>query len=234
MKRRASWANYVSTGSRLHFQTLEPQFTGMATSNTFPGIAALALVVIALSERRRGRPAVPMCVAAAAVAPRCQFAPLLPFVPLAARGHPLFQAVRVLAHIGQLVLLMVAILAGYGVAVLQRGWHHQRSWPLAAAMLLVIVIGEALRAPIGYTWFEGVPKRLRRACQGAGRRSSPKRRSHSAAVVPERALHGERTRHWQPILNGYSGFGRRRTNGSYEAMRTFPSDESLLALSSSA
>src|SRR4029453_19007168 len=45
----ASWANYVSTGSRLHFQTWSRQFTGLATSNTFPGIAALALAVFALS-----------------------------------------------------------------------------------------------------------------------------------------------------------------------------------------
>jgi hypothetical protein len=112
----ASWANYVSTGSRLHFQTWSRQFNGLATSNTFPGIAALALVVIALSERRSAAdPRFRMCVVAAAGCAAVSFAPLLPFYRSLHAIIPVFQAVRVLAHIGQMVLLMIAILAGYGV-----------------------------------------------------------------------------------------------------------------------
>ena len=121
----ASWANYVSTGSRLHFQSWSRHFTGLATSNTFPGIAALALVVIALSERQSAAdPRFRMCAVVAAGCVAVSFAPLLPFYRSLHAAIPLFQAVRVLAHIGQLVLLMVAILAGYGVTVLQRGWTH--------------------------------------------------------------------------------------------------------------
>jgi len=228
----ASWANYVSTGSRLHFQTWSRQFTGLATSNTFPGIAALALVVIALSERRSAAdPRFRMCVVAAAGCAAVSFAPLLPFYRSLHAIIPLFQAVRVLAHIGQMVLLMIAILAGYGVAVLQRGWTHSRSWPLAATMLLVIVNGEALRAPIGYTWFDGVPKVYDALAREPG------------AIVAEAPFPiplqwflnapymVNATRHWQPLLNGYSGFRPPSYERSYEAMRTFPSDESLLALS---
>jgi hypothetical protein len=33
------------------------------------------------------------------------------------------------------------------------------------------------------------------------------------------------TRHWQPLLNGYSGFRPPSYERSYEAMQTFPSDE---------
>jgi len=43
------------------------------------------------------------------------------------------------------------------VATLQRAWTHARSWPVLAAGLVMLVNGEALRAPIGYTWFDGVP-----------------------------------------------------------------------------
>jgi len=228
----ASWANYVSTGSRLHFQSWSRQFTGMATSNTFPGIAALALVVIALSERnsaadRRFR----MCVIAAAGCAAVSFAPLLPFYRSLHAAIPLFQAVRVLAHIGQIVLLMVAILAGYGVAVLQRGWAQSRSWPLAAAMLLVIVNGEALRAPIGYTWFEGVPKVYDVLSREPGAVIA-----EAPFPIPQQWFLNapymvNATHHWQPMLNGYSGFRPPSYDRSYEAMRTFPSDESLLALS---
>jgi hypothetical protein len=38
------------------------------------------------------------------------------------------------------------------------------------------------------------------------------------------------TRHWHPLLNGYSGFRPPSYTRSYEAARTFPSDESLVAL----
>src|SRR4030095_2518588 len=89
-----------------------------------------------------------MCVVAAAGCAAVSFAPLVPFYRTLHATIPLFQAVRVLAHIGQFVLLMIAILAGYGVAVLQRGWTHPRSWPLAAGLLLVIVNGGAVRAAL--------------------------------------------------------------------------------------
>lgn len=227
----ASWANYVSTGSRLHFQSWSRQFAGTSTSNTFPGIAALTLVVIALSERRTSAdPRFRMCVIAAAGCAAVSFAPLLPFYRSLHATIPLFQAVRVLAHIGQLILLMIAILAGYGVAVLQRGWTHLRSWPLAATLLIVIVNGEALRAPIGYTWFGGVPKVYDLLA------------SEPDAIVAEAPFPIPQqwflnapymvnaTHHWRPLLNGYSGFRPRSYYRSYEAMRMFPSDESLLAL----
>jgi hypothetical protein len=228
----ASWANYVSTGSRLHFQSWSRQFTGLATSNTFPGIAALALVVIGISDRRNASdPRLRMCVAAAAGCAAVSFAPLLPFYGTLHAIVPLFQAVRVLAHIGLVVLLMIAILAGYGVAALQRAWTHSRSWPLAAAMVLVIVNGEALRAPIGYTWFDAVPKVYDVLA------------AEPAAIVAEAPFPIPQqwflnapymvnaTHHWRPLLNGYSGFRPPSYERSYEAMRTFPSDESLLALS---
>ena len=228
----ASWANYVSTGSRLHFRSWSRQFTALATSNTFPGIAALALVVIGISDRRNASdPRLRMCVVAAAGCAAVSFAPVLPFYGTLHVIVPLFQAVRVLAHIGLVVLLMVAILAGYGVAALQREWTHSRSWPLAAAMVLVIVNGEALRAPIGYTWFDGVPKVYDVLA------------AEPAAIVAEAPFPIPQqwflnapymvnaTHHWRPLLNGYSGFRPPSYDRSYEAMRTFPSDESLLALS---
>ena len=228
----ASWANYVSTGSRLHFQSWSRQFTGLATSNTFPGIAALALVVIGLSERRSAAdPRFRMCAVAAAGCAAVSFAPLLPFYRTLHATIPLFQAVRVLAHIGQFVLLMIAILAGYGVAVLQRGWTQSRSWPLAAALLLLIVNGEALRAPLGYTWFDGVPKVYDVLAREPGAIIA-----EAPFPIPQQWFLNapymvNATRHWKPLLNGYSGFRPPSYHRSYEAMRTFPSDESLLALS---
>jgi hypothetical protein len=134
------------------------------------------------------------------------------------------------AHLGQVVLLMIAVIAGYGVATLQQTWRHARSWPLAAAALVIIVNGEAMRAPIGYVWFDRVPQ-IYKVLE-----------SEPSAVIAELPfpmpsqwfLNGpymvNSTGHWRPMLNGYSGFRPASYERSYEAMREFPSDQSLLTL----
>ncbi len=202
-----------------------------STSATFPGIAALGLVAVALSERRnRSNPRFRMCVVIAGGCAAVSIAPLLPFYRVLHAVIPLFQAVRVLAHLGQIVLLMVAIIAGFGVATLQETWQQRRWWPLVAALILVVVNGEALRAPVGYTWFDGVPAVYDVLEQEPG------------AVVVElpfplpqqwflnTSYMVNSTRHWRPLLNGYSGFRPPSYYRAYEMTRGFPSDASLIGL----
>ena len=140
------------------------------------------------------------------------------------------RVVRVPAHLGQIVLLMIAVIAGFGVAGIERRWNRPRSWPAVAAILCALVNVEALRAPLGYTPFSEVP-----AIYGlfAG---------DKAAVVVELPLYSPRdwalnakymlnsTRHWRPMLNGYSGFRPGSYNETYDAIRGFPDDLSLVAL----
>jgi hypothetical protein len=171
-----------------------------------------------------------MCAGIAVGCGAVSVAPLLPFYRYLHAAIPLFQAVRVLAHLGQVVLLMIAVLAGYGVASLQHAWKHARSWPVVAVSLLVLVNGEALRAPMGYVWFDDVPAIYDVLATEPG------------AVVAEVPfpmpqqwfLNGQymvnSTRHWRPILNGYSGFRPESYYTSYEAMRGFPSEPSLMTL----
>jgi hypothetical protein len=226
----ASWANYLATGSRLHFARWSRDYSALATSNTFPGFAALALIVVALSDRRNiADRRFQMCAAAAVGCAAVSFAPLLPFYPALHSAIPLFQAVRVLPRIGQVVLLMIAVLAGFGVAALGRAWRP-RGWPFAVFAVLIVVNGEALRAPLGYSWFDGVPTVY----------DTLAREPHAVVVeapfpMPQQWFLNapymvNATRHWQPILNGYSGFRPVSYYRAYDAMRTFPSDESLLAL----
>jgi hypothetical protein len=227
----AGWANYLSTGSRLHFDAWSHAFVPMSTSTTFPGVAAIALMIVAFCDRRAtSDPRFRMCAFTAAGCVMVSIAPLLPFYWLLHRTIPLFQAVRVLAHIGQVVLLMIAVMAGYGVASLEQAWKYPRSWPAIAAVLVVLVNGEALRAPVGYTWFDRVPAVYDLLAKEPG------------AVVVEVPfplpqqwfLNGpymvNSTRHWRPLLNGYSGFRPGSYNESYAAMSSFPADESLIAL----
>jgi hypothetical protein len=228
----ASWVNYASTGSRVHFERWSRNFSARATSNTFPGFVALALIVVAFSDRRNtADPRFRMCAVAAAGCAAISFAPLLPFYRALHASIPLFQAVRVLAHIGQVVLLMVASLAGFGMASLARAWRHAPGWPAAVIAVVVLVNGEALRAPIGYTWFDGVPD-----VYDVLSKEPVAVVAEAPFPIPQQWFLNapymvNATRHWRPLLNGYSGFRPPSYERSYEAMRTFPSDESLLALS---
>ena len=82
-------------GIRLYFDRFSREFAGLATSNTFPGIAAVALIIIAWSDRRNSAdPRFRMAAAAAIGCAAVSFAPLLPSYPAIHEAVPLFQAVR--------------------------------------------------------------------------------------------------------------------------------------------
>jgi hypothetical protein len=226
----ATWQDYLATGARLHLGWSRP-YLSSAASYSFPGIAALVLAVIALTSRQfRGDPRVRMCAVAALGCIVVSLAGRAPFYPALHDLVPMLQAVRVQAHLGQLVLVMIALLAGFGVAALAHRAGGKKWWAAAAITLVVIVNAEALRAPVGYVWFEGVPQVY------DALRAEPR------AVVVEVPFPMPRqwflngpymvnsTRHWHPILNGYSGFRPDSYETSYEAAREFPSDQSLIRL----
>jgi hypothetical protein len=146
----ASSSNYLATASRVHLNWWSRPFLQESTSATFPGVIAIGLLIVAISDRGNTRnPRFRMCAVTAIGCVAVSVAPLMPFYPVLHAAMPLFQVVRVLAHLGQVVLLMLALLAGFGVATLQQTWRHARSWPVCAVLLLILVNGEALRAPIG-------------------------------------------------------------------------------------
>jgi hypothetical protein len=236
----ASWRNYLSTAARVHYTRWSKDASAGSTTYVFPGIAALALAGIGLADRRYRRdPRVRMVAAAAAGCVAMSFAPSWPFWRLMHAAIPLLQMVRAVNLIAQLALLFLAVLAGFGVAAIQ-GWLE--SWQPAspqrlrvgaavAVALVVIVNGEAFRAPIGFTWFDGVPKVYDVIAKAP------------AAVVIEEPFPMPQqwflnapsmvysTRYWRPMLNGYSGFRPASYDKAYEAARAFPSDDSLIALS---
>jgi hypothetical protein len=225
-------ANYLSTGARVHYAWWSHAFAGPATSYTFPGVIAVVLMALALSDRAtRSDARFRMCVVIAGGCIAVSAAPLLPFYPVLHAYVPLFQAVRVLPHIGEVVLLMVAVLAGFGVAAMPRWLHGGRLQTIAGVTLVLLVNVEATRAPLGLTWFDRVP-----AVYDVLARERGAIIAEAPFPIPQQwFLNGpymvNSTRHWRPLLNGYSGFRPASYEASYEAVRSFPSDESLLALS---
>ena len=225
------WPNYLSTGSRVHFDLWSHRFYDVSTSSAFPGVVAIVLAGLAIAwpESRRDT-RVRMCLVAAIGCVAVSMLPNTPIYPPLHRLIPLFRVVRVQAHIGQIVLLMVAVVAGFGVATLGRRWRNARTWPAVAVALCALVNLEALRAPFEYTPFSEIPSVYDTLAGEPG------------AVIVEFPFYAPRvfhangpymlnsTRHWRPMLNGYSGFRPASYDATYEAIDGFPDDRSLIAL----
>jgi hypothetical protein len=158
------------------------------------------------------------------------FGPALPGYATMYRWIPLLQAIRTVSRFGYLALVAIAILAGFGFASMRRRFDGAR-W-LTAATLAVLAAAQldAWSAPIGYvdaTRPSAAYDRLRR---------------EDAAIVaefpifsPERAFHNagymlNATRHWRPLINGYSGIIPASYGAHYDAVAAFPDARAIDAL----
>jgi hypothetical protein len=227
----ATWQNYVSTVSRFHYNLWSHRFVVAGTPPAFPGAAALAFIALVLvwPDTRRDR-RVHMCLAAAvgcgilSVLPRsAMFPALYPFIP----G---ITAVRVVANLEQIVLLMTATLAGFGVAGLGRRLGTRRFWPAAAMAIVLLVNLEARHAPLRLRMFTEIPSIYDVLAPARG------------AVIVELPFHPpdvffanagymlNSTRHWHPMLNGYSGYQPMSYVGTFNAIQGFPDQAALTAL----
>jgi len=223
--------SYLQTGSRLHWALWAESVWGLSPSAAFPGVLCLVLAGVAIASRgTRSDARLRMCAGGALGCFIISFVPRMPGYALVYRLIPLFSAVREPAHLDQFVVMMLAVVAAYGVVALERRWGTSARWPVVAVLLCVAVNAEALRAPLTYTPFTRIPPVYRVL---AGERS---------AVVVEIPFHNpdawfldgdymlNSTAHWRPILNGYSGFRPASYYDAYDAARDFPSVRSLAAL----
>lgn len=225
-----TWMDYLSTGSRLYFPLFAERYFNRTVTCTFPGFTALVLAAVALARRDTCRdPRVRMCAVAAVGCAAAAMAPQTPFFPALYTIIPLFRIVRVNAHLGQIVLLMLAVVAGFGALVLLRDRRRGSRMAIAVA-LVVLVNAEALRAPLDYEPFGSIPRVY----------DVLAREKH--AVVVEFPLYEPSlffgnvpymlasTRYWHPLLNGYSGFRPGSYDETFAAAKDFPGASALVAL----
>ncbi len=222
----ASVRDYLSTGALVHWGWSQHVWTGNAL---FPGVIATILALVAIVsgiawKDRRAR----MWLAIGVATFTLSLGTNVPFYGWLFRHVPLFDAIRAVNRFGQFALVALAALAGFGAAfVLARVGSRK----LAAAVglsLVALVNAEAWRGPIHYTAFEGIPP-LFRTLAGV--------RGAVVAYVPFWWFSGEiglngvymlaSTENWKPMLTGYSGFVPSSARRSIEALKSFPSDESL-------
>ncbi len=223
------WPDYLLTDGRLHHALWSHRFDLDARADAFPGITAILLVVVAVASKDTRRdPRVVMCAVAALGCAGVSMLPRAPFYPALHHAFVLFRLVRTPARLAQIVLLLVAVVAGFGVAALARRWRPAATW--GGVLICAAVNIEAIRAPIDYTPFTRIPPIYDTLAPIRG------------AVVAEIPLFPPReiffnadymlnsTRHWHPILNGHSGIRPDSYDETYRALARFPDAASLVAL----
>ena len=231
----AGWTDYLYTGSRLHFAWWSHRFSGSSDAN-FPGVAVTALALFGLAAGGLRDPRARMWLAAGAGSVALS---ALPHVPGFAWLHahvPALGAIRCYSRAGQMALVAVAVLAGYGTAALLARAARRRDTPqprlqpraVAGAILLVAAVNlEAVRAPLWYRPFPGIPGIYTRL------------RDEPRAVVAEMPFYDRQgffgnarymiyaTRHRHPLVNGYSGFAPPGFDRSAQLLRGFPGTAAL-------
>jgi hypothetical protein len=225
-KYSARWTDYLSTGSRLHFPLWSRHF--FAHDALFPGVMALALTGVALVRGtawrdRRAR----MCLAVALLAVALSFGPGFPPYAWLYQVVPLLQGIRGAARFGQLALVMIAAMAGFGMAeVLARVASPIRRAAVTVAVA-VIVTAETLMAPLWFFEYPGIPPIYDTLAR------LPRAVLVHVPMFDATFVHNNTgymlasTRHWHPMLNGYSGFIPPSFSIHMTELAGFPDERSL-------
>ena len=225
-KYSASWTDYLATGGRLHFAAWSrPYFRADAL---FPGVVALLLVGASVAagtawRDRRAR----MCLATTAAGVVLSFGPAFPPYEWLYQTVPLIQGVRGAARFGHLALVALAAVAGFGAADVLRRVRSDRWRAVLGAVLVAAVTGEALRAPLAFAEFKGIPAVYDTLARYDGAVLVHFPMFSRKFVHANSAYMLGSTRHWHPMLNGFSGFIPASYGQNGEALGGFPDDRSL-------
>ena len=226
----AHWQDYLATGARLHYQWWSHAFVN-GNAALFPGFIGLSLAVVAIATGQAWRDRRARMALAFGVMGVCfSFGPAFPGYAFLHTHVPLLTSMRGAARWGWLMLAAVSILAGFGAAAIERlaglaVWRRP-----AMALLALLVTVEALRAPVGFTYFPGIPAIYDRLATSSRVvlaefpfYSGPRANGNGPYVLSN-------TRYFQPLINGYSGFEPPTYASRARQLETFPSAEALSAL----
>ena len=143
---------------------------------------------------------------------------------------PLLQGVRAAARWGTLVLIAIAILAGFAVARIEARYRTRSWWAALALGILGLVTVEAMRAPLNLVRFDRIASVHRRLAQ------------ESVTGIVVFPLYGgvqfngnaryllDQTRHWRPMVNGYSSFAPESFFQRAARLQSFPGPEAIQEL----
>ncbi|MCA1652374.1 MAG: hypothetical protein LC753_19630 [Acidobacteria bacterium] len=143
---------------------------------------------------------------------------------------PPVRGLRAAARFGNLFLLAIAVLAGWGLHALRPRARSRTATALAVAVVAAANI-EALRAPFEYRRFHGIPRIYSLLADVAGPVVLVEVPFYPVRAAFENAEYVlASTAHWRPLMNGYSGF----TPASYRTFADtfwyFPEERAIQAM----
>ena len=228
----AHWQDYLATGARIHHEWWSHAFAN-GNAALFPGVIGLSLAAVAVGTGQAWRDRRARMALAFGVMGVCfSFGPAFPGYAFLHTHLPLLTSMRGAARWGWLMLAAVSILAGFGAAAIER-LNALATWRRPAmALLALLVTAEALRAPVGFTYFSGIPAIYDRLAAFSPVvlaefpfYSGPRANGNGPYVL-------NNTRSFAPLLNGYSGFEPQTYAERAQKLQTFPGPEALTTLRS--
>jgi hypothetical protein len=116
------------------------------------------------------------------------------------------QGLRAAARFGNLFLLGMSGLAGYGLSAARHRIPARRA-ALVVSILVVVANLESLRAPLFYSRFEGIPAIYSLLAHEPGPVVLVEVPFYPAQAFFENGPYVlNSTAHWRPLMNGYSGY----------------------------
>jgi hypothetical protein len=227
----ASWRDYVAASGRLHYEAWSHPFGRGLGAFLFPGVTALLLTGIAAGTGRAWARPARLWIGLGVTGLLLSFGTSLPGYAWLHAAVPLLQGIRASVRFGYLVLAAVAALAAFGLAVVRaRTAARPRVRAALSVAALVLVTVEAARVPVGYTTARTAPAVYRFLADdpGAVLVELPMWVGDKRFRDARYMLHA--TRHWRPLVNGYSGFTPDSYGAHYDALMSFPDDSAIAYL----
>jgi hypothetical protein len=222
----SSWRDYLYTGARVHFDLWSHAFK--APDGAFPGIIGGGLAIWGLLTSTVDRRHVRTWLFVFAGALGLSLLPHLPGFSVLHAWLPPLQVIRAYSRAGQMALVAIAMLAGFGTAAALQRWRGRAG--IVGLAAVVLVNAEALRAPLWWAPFEGIPKIYQvlaaepTAVVAELPMFSPRRIFGNAGYMLNATVH----RH--PIVNGYSGFMPPSYRHLQASVASFPDADALATL----
>ena len=247
----ASVTGYLATAGRLHSWLWSSRFIGNPVDLFFPGVLVLVLAGLAIYwafARRASSSTAATETAAPAIDSGLTRRRIIMLLGIGAIGFvlslglqtpvyawvyhafPPMQGLRAAARFGNLFLLAVAALAGLGLAAARPRLPAKRAALIAAAVVAVVNL-ESMRAPMGYTRFEGIPSIYSVVADLPGRVvlvEVPFWPPQGAFEHAEYVLNS--TAHWRPMMNGYSGYLPQSYRKNAQLFWFFPQEHAIQAM----
>jgi hypothetical protein len=206
---------YLAAAGTVHISTWSGRFFRDPVDSFFPGVVLIVAAVagLALSFRDAREPThtlarrrIVMLAAIGLTGFVLSLGTQTPVYGWVYRVFPPMQGLRAAARFGMLFLLAMSALAGLGLALFRRRYAGSRFVAGLAVAAVILANVEALRAPLEYRAFTGIP-RLYTLLADEPRVVLAEVPFYPRQAVFENAEYVlNSTAHWRPLMNGYSGY----------------------------